>query len=157
MNAAKLSKSIGKKLREKGLTLSVAESCTGGLIGHLLTQTPGSSDYFLGGVVAYSNPVKEKQLKVAQSILKQHGAVSAQTAAAMSKGALKIFKSDVAVAVTGIAGPDGGTKAKPVGLVWIGLADKRDLMTFKKIFRGSRTQIKNRAAQWTLKKLDEFI
>ncbi len=157
MNTSQLSKSIGGKLRAQGLTLSVAESCTGGLVGHLLTQVSGSSDYFVGGMIAYSNQIKQRQLKVAQLILKQYGAVSIQTAAAMARGGRKVFKTDFCLSLTGIAGPTGGSAGKPVGLVCVGLADTQRALTFKKIFRGSRSKIKQQAAHWALTKLHGFI
>lgn len=157
MNGYQISGEIGKKLRKKGLKLATAESCTGGLIGHLLTQISGSSDYFLGGLISYSNDVKNSHLKVSQSTLKRFGAVSPQTAKAMALGARKSFKSDVALATTGIAGPLGGTRTKPVGLVYLGIAGKKGSLTEKKIFKGSRLQIKKQAAEWALKRLWVFI
>ena len=105
--------------RERGLTLATAESCTGGLVAARLTSVPGSSDVFLGGVVAYANEVKEAELDVPAEVLAEHGAVSAETAAAMARGARERLGADVAVAVTGIAGPGGGTPEKPVGLVYL--------------------------------------
>lgn len=157
MNSYQLSQAIGKKLNAKGLTLSVAESCTGGLISHTLTNISGSSDYFLGGLIAYSNMMKQRQLKVPESILKRYGAVSAETAVAMVQGVRKVLKSDIALATTGIAGPTGGSKAKPVGLVYLGLANQDHSLSFKKVFLGSRLQIKQQATQWALKKLHGFI
>jgi PncC family amidohydrolase len=107
----------------RGLTLATAESCTGGLIAHVLTEIPGSSRYLVGGMVAYSNEVKQRELGVPADVLKAHGAVSAQAARAMAEGARARFVVDIATSVTGIAGPDGGTAAKPVGLTYIALAD----------------------------------
>ena len=104
--------------RARGLTLTTAESCTGGMVAARLTDVPGSSDVFLGGVVAYSNEMKQAQLGVADEMLARHGAVSAETAAAMASGARERFGADVAVAVTGVAGPGGATPEKPVGLVY---------------------------------------
>ena len=112
----------GRLLRERGKTLSVAESCTGGMIGELLTATPGSSVYFKGGVVAYWNDAKTALLGVPDAMLKQHGAVSEPVARAMAEGALARFGSDLAVATTGIAGPTGGSAEKPVGLIYVALA-----------------------------------
>ena len=105
--------------RERGLTLATAESCTGGLVAARLTSVPGSSDVFLGGVVSYANEVKARALGVPEEVLREHGAVSAETAAAMAAGARARLGADVAVAVTGIAGPGGGTAEKPVGLVYL--------------------------------------
>jgi PncC family amidohydrolase len=102
-----------------GLTVSTAESCTGGLVAHALTEIPGSSAYFLGGVVAYSDATKQAELDVARGLIERHGAVSAQVARAMAAGARRAIGTDLAVAVTGIAGPGGGTPAKPVGLTYV--------------------------------------
>lgn len=106
-----------------GVRVSTAESCTGGLIGHALTEVAGSSDYFQGGVVSYSDEVKRQVLGVPMATLEHHGAVSAQTAVAMAEGARRAVGTDVAVAVTGIAGPGGGSDAKPVGLTYVAVAD----------------------------------
>jgi nicotinamide-nucleotide amidase len=106
-------------VRERGLTLATAESCTGGLVAARLTDVTGASDVFLGAVVAYANGVKAAQLGVSEEVLREHGAVSAETAAAMARGARERLRADVAVAVTGVAGPDGGTPEKPVGLVFL--------------------------------------
>jgi PncC family amidohydrolase len=110
---------------ERHLTLTTAESCTGGLIAHALTEVPDSSQYFVGGLVSYSNDLKERELGVDPEILGTHGAVSAQTALAMATGAQRRYKADVAVSVTGIAGPGGATPGKPVGLTYIAVADAR--------------------------------
>ena len=105
-----------------GFTVSTAESCTGGLVGHVITQVDGSSSYYLGGAISYSDALKRSVLGVPAETLVRHGAVSAQTAVAMAEGARRAFGSDLAVSVTGIAGPGGGTEAKPVGLVYICVA-----------------------------------
>lgn len=112
---------VGDMLSERGYTVATAESCTGGLIGHRLTNVPGSSTYFLGGVISYSNDMKMKTLGVQENTLQEFGAVSKQTATEMAQGARDLFGSDLAIAVTGIAGPGGGTAEKPVGLVYITL------------------------------------
>jgi PncC family amidohydrolase len=106
-----------------GRTLGTAESCTGGLIAHLVTEVPGSSAYFLGGLVTYADAVKRSIADVPAAVLEAHGAVSAQVAVAMAVGARRRLDVDVAVAVTGVAGPDGGTDAKPVGLTYLAVAD----------------------------------
>lgn len=113
---------VGQLLGQRGLSLAVAESCTGGLVGHRLTNVPGSSAYVKGGVIAYSNEVKEKQLSVRAETLRQHGAVSEETAIEMAEGVRKLTGSDIGLAVTGIAGPDGGTADKPVGTVCFALS-----------------------------------
>jgi nicotinamide-nucleotide amidase len=112
---------VGDMLSERGYTIATAESCTGGLIGHRLTNVPGSSTYFLGGVISYSNDMKMKTLGIQENTLQEFGAVSKQTATEMAHGARDFFGSDLAIAVTGIAGPGGGTAEKPVGLVYITL------------------------------------
>lgn len=115
---------VGAACRAAGLTVATAESCTGGLVGHLLTEIPGSSAWFRGGLIAYADDVKEALLGVPAPVLAAHGAVSAQVALAMAQGALERPGADLAVAVTGIAGPGGGTDEKPVGLVYVGLATR---------------------------------
>lgn len=120
--AAELAQAIGRLLSARGLTLALAESCTGGLIGHLVTDVPGSSGYFLGSAVCYAYSAKENILGVRHATLLAHGAVSAETAAEMAQGARRLFGADIAVAVTGIAGPGGGLPNKPVGLTHIHLS-----------------------------------
>jgi PncC family amidohydrolase len=112
---------VGELLRARGLTLAVAESCTGGLISHRITNVPGSSDYYLGSVTSYANRVKEQVLNVPGEVLAAHGAVSPETARAMAQGVCRLLGADLGLAVTGIAGPGGGTDQKPVGLVYIAL------------------------------------
>lgn len=117
-------KIIGDQLTTSGKSLATAESCTGGYIGHLLTNIPGSSTYYKGGVVSYSNEAKAKLLGVSQATLDTYGAVSAQTALEMAKGVRLLLDTDLGISVTGIAGPGGGTPEKPVGLTWIGVSSK---------------------------------
>jgi PncC family amidohydrolase len=119
-----LEKEAGKRLVEQNLTLALAESCTGGLIGHRITDVPGSSEYFMGGVVAYAYDAKERVLGVRHDTLYDHGAVSEQTALEMARGGRRLLMTDVGLAVTGIAGPGGGTPEKPVGLVYIALSTR---------------------------------
>jgi nicotinamide-nucleotide amidase len=133
-------------MEKKGLTLSVAESCTGGYISHLLTQHAGSSKVFFGGVVSYSNELKESVLGVKNETLKQYGAVSKETVTEMVDGALSHFKSDYAMAVTGIAGPDGGTPEKPVGTIWVAVASVNNKVIKKLTFGNKRRQNIERAA-----------
>lgn len=122
---AELCARIQHAFLERGWKLATAESCTGGLVGHLLTEVAGSSGYYVGGLVSYSNALKEAELGVPAETLRHHGAVSAQTAVAMAEGARRRYGADAAVAVTGIAGPDGGTPQKPVGLTYVAVADAR--------------------------------
>ncbi len=141
-----LEKALLNDMEKRGLTLSLAESCTGGYIAQLFTQHPGSSAVFLGGAVTYSNRLKESILGVRPETLQKHGAVSEETAAEMVEGALSQFKSDFAIAVTGIAGPDGGTTDKPVGTVWIGVACEGKTLTKKFTFGNKRIQNIERSA-----------
>jgi nicotinamide-nucleotide amidase len=137
---------LGDVLARRNWTISAAESCTGGLVCHKLTNTPGSSAYFLRGVVAYSNESKTAMLGVSPGILKNHGAVSAETAAAMAEGIRKLAGTDLGLSTTGIAGPSGGTPHKPVGLVYIGYSDSRGTVTEKHIFPRDRRWHKERSA-----------
>jgi len=148
--AVSLEEMVGRKLRQQGLTLAVAESCTGGLICHRLTNVPGSSDYFLGGVVTYGNRAKLDLLRVPGETLDREGAVSAATARAMALGVKEIFHAPLGLAVTGIAGPSGGSPEKPVGTVWIGLATAAGVETKHFHFHGAREEIKALSAQTAL-------
>ena len=126
---------LHKKLINKKLTISVAESCTGGLLAHNLTKLTNSSKYFQMGLTTYSNQAKIKILKVNKSIIRKHGAVSPETCKAMVKNLAKISKSKINISITGIAGPNGGTKLKPVGLVYIGVKKNNKLLITKNIFK----------------------
>jgi nicotinamide-nucleotide amidase len=141
---------LGEMLRERGQSISVAESCTGGLIGNLLTNSPGSSTYFLGGVIVYSNQSKVDLLGVSQRTLEKFGAVSDQTVREMAEGVRKRLNTDMGLAVSGIAGPDGGTREKPVGTVHIGLAVEKEVYSGKYRFWGTREQIKLNTAMMAL-------
>jgi nicotinamide-nucleotide amidase len=132
-------------LRERGLTLGTAESCTGGLVAARLTDVPGSSDVFRGAVVAYANEVKERELGVPASLIAEHGAVSAEVAAAMARGARSTLGADVAVAVTGVAGPGGGSEEKPVGLAFLHAAGPDGELARRLDFPGDRETIRLRA------------
>lgn len=123
--------SVGELLKKKKLTVSTAESCTGGSIAARLTSIAGSSEYFNGGIVAYSNEVKMNILHVSRETLEKHGAVSEETVVEMVKGAMKALKTDCAVATSGIAGPGGGTPEKPVGTVWIAAGYKNEIRTYR--------------------------
>jgi nicotinamide-nucleotide amidase len=141
---------IGDLLKRKGLSLCVAESCTGGLIGNLITDVPGSSSYFTGGVVTYSNQAKMDMLRVPPQGLADHGAVSDFTVRRMAEGVRSALKADLGLAVTGIAGPEGGTVEKPVGTVHIGLCSDSGTLSAKYRFRGKRKQIKMNTAMMAL-------
>jgi nicotinamide-nucleotide amidase len=131
---------IGRLLLEKGKTLSIAESCTGGYISHQLTTVPGSSAWFLGSIIAYSNEVKMSELDVPAGLISHYGAVSEEVASAMAQGALNRLGSDFAVAVSGIAGPDGGTPDKPLGTIWVAVASKTKSETKTYVFDRGRLQ-----------------
>lgn len=153
----KLAEAVGELLRRQSLTLAVAESCTGGFLGAAITAVPGSSNYFLGGVIAYHNRLKKKLLGVPATTLRRCGAVSAETAAAMAKGVRKVTSARVGLAVTGIAGPGGGSPQKPVGLVFIGLDSRRVRRVESFLFSGSRAEIRNQAVEKALFLLKEFL
>lgn len=133
--------------RERRLTLATAESCTGGGIGHRLTEIPGSSDVYLGGVIAYHNELKQSLLGVSEELIDQHGAVSEPVVRAMADGACRQTGADLSIAVTGIAGPGGGSEEKPVGLVWLATSVNGAVETRRIIFPGTRADIRARAAQ----------
>lgn len=141
---------IGYLLYMRKKTIAVAESCTGGLISHRLTNVPGSSNYFLGSVVAYSDKIKRERLGVKKTTLEKHGAVSEKAVEEMAKGAKKLTRSDFGLGITGIAGPTGATKEKPIGLVYIALAYKDKVVTREFKFRGEREVIKAKAANVAL-------
>jgi PncC family amidohydrolase len=142
---------VGGLLRARSWTICAAESCTGGLVIHRLTNIPGSSDYVVGGVVAYSNQVKQSLLHVHPGTLIAHGAVSEETAQEMAVGARDLLNADVAVSVTGIAGPGGGTPEKPVGLTYIALAAPDDVLIVQRhVWKGDREAIKSASAQAAL-------
>ncbi len=149
-NGETMEEVVGRLLADRGETLSVAESCTGGLIGMRLTEVAGSSRYFLEGAVVYSNGSKMRALGVAENILVDHGAVSAETAEAMSAGMKGLSVSDHAISVTGIAGPDGGTDEKPVGTVYIGYSGPKGTRSVKFVFPGDRELVRWRASQAAL-------
>ena len=133
-----LEKCTGKLLQGTGKTISTAESCTGGSIAAMLTSVAGSSEYFLGSVVSYANSVKSGVLGVDENIIAEHGAVSSECVAAMAEGVRKLTGSDFSIATSGIAGPGGGSEAKPVGLVWIGVSSQKSTETYSMVFKGDR-------------------
>ncbi len=144
-------------LAEKGLTLSTAESCTGGLIAYALTSVPGASRVFLGGVVAYANHVKTNILGVNDELIYQCGAVDSNVAVQMAEGVRRALGSSYAVSTTGIAGPEGGTIEKPVGLVYIGISCCKRTIVEKLLLNGDRDTIRNEAAKRLLMRLVEVV
>jgi PncC family amidohydrolase len=153
----KLEERIGELLKSKNLSLSTAESCTGGSIAALVTSVPGSSEYFNGGIVAYSNEVKMSLLHVSAETLEKYGAVSRETVIEMVKGAMKALKTDCAVATSGIAGPGGGTAEKPVGTVWIAAAYKSEICTMKQETNRGREMNVERASNNALLLLRKLV
>jgi len=152
-----LNETVGSLLIERGLTISAAESCTGGQVMKLLTDVPGSSRYFLGGVVSYSNQLKTDLLDVPNEVIANYGAVSEQTARAMAEGICRVTGSSLGVGVTGIAGPGGETPGKPVGLVFIALAAGDDIFCKRHIFPGQRTGVRIGAANTALNMVRRFL
>ncbi len=148
---------VGRMLTTRGLSLSLAESCTGGLIAHRITRVPGSSKYFKAGYVSYSNEAKTDLFGVEPHLFQTKGAVSAEVAVKMAEGALKRSGASMALSTTGIAGPDGGTAEKPVGLVWMGLADEAGSQALEYRFFGSRDNVQFRASQTALELLRRHI
>jgi nicotinamide-nucleotide amidase len=152
-----LEEEISLLLQQHSLTLSIIESATGGLLSHLITNIPGSSRYYKGSVIAYSNEVKTTLLGIDEAIIRHHGAVSQQTAEAMAEGGKKLFTSDVCLTTTGIAGPGGATSNKPVGLFYIGLAHPMGTICQKYIYQGDREQNKHLAANSALTQLKNYL
>jgi nicotinamide-nucleotide amidase len=148
--ADSLEKRLGDLLSQRGFTIAVAESCTGGLISHRITNVPGSSRYFLMGTVAYSNEVKVERLGVDAALIDKAGAVTREVALAMARGIRKAARSDIGAGVTGIAGPAGGTTEKPVGLVFIAAVTDKDERVERHIFAGDRAAVKAQTAEAAL-------
>ena len=148
---------IGKLLATRKLTLAVAESCTGGLLGHRITSVSGSSRYFLGGIIAYSNKIKTSHLGVKKLTLTRYGAVSCEVASRMAIGVRRRMGADIGLSITGIAGPDGGTKKKPVGLVFVGLAYSGGSLVRRFRFKGNRLAIKTAANCAALEMLHDLL
>jgi PncC family amidohydrolase len=148
---------LGVLLRQRGLRLAVAESCTGGLIGHRITNVSGSSTYFVGGVISYANEAKESLLGVRRETLAVHGAVSQETVVEMARGVRKLLSAELGLAVSGIAGPGGGTQDKPVGTVWIGLSAPGREQAWLSQLAGDRSQVKAQAADHALQHLVEYL
>jgi len=148
---------LGQKLKENGLSLAVAESSTGGLLGHLVTSVPGSSTYFRGGVIAYANEVKIGVLGVSLDTIETFGAVSRETVLEMASGVRRVLQTDIGIAISGIAGPDGGTEEKPVGTTWIGLSAPGMEAGKTFVFPGDRHAIKRQAAHAALNLLLNYF
>jgi PncC family amidohydrolase len=158
MESADLATELVKHLTELGLTVSTAESCTGGRLAAAMTAVPGSSAVFIGGIVAYANGVKRALLEVPQTVLDQCGAVSEECARAMAQGCQHGFATDWALSTTGIAGPDGGTSEKPVGLVWFGWANSRgEVFAEQRVFAGDRASVQQQSVDYSLRMLQLLI
>lgn len=148
---------VGKLLTKKGWKLAVAESCTGGGVGYTITKVPNSSAYFEGGIICYSNEVKEKELKVPQNVLINHGAVSSEVAEYLAKGVRKKLSTDIGVSITGIAGPGGETETKPVGLIWFGLSTEETTFSFKIQLTKSRSLNRKRSIMIILDAVRRYL
>ncbi len=148
---------LGELLKERGLWLAVAESCTGGLVAHRITNVPGSSAYFLGGVVAYANEIKLSVLGVRPETLEKSGAVSAQTVVEMARGVRRLLGADIGAAITGIAGPGGGSPEKPVGLTWIGICAPDLTRAWHYLWSGERLAVKEQSAEQVLRLVIAYL
>lgn len=144
-------------LKEKKLTLSLAESCTGGMISSHIVDIPGSSECFLGSAVTYSNEAKISLLGVKSETLNQYGAVSRETSVEMATGCVRLFKTDMAASVTGIAGPGGATETKPVGTVWMSVTDGSRCISAEHHFKGSRQEIREQSASSVISMIEDFV
>ena len=152
-----LSDELGRELRARGLTISCAESCTGGLLTSTLTDIPGSSAYVMGSVVSYSNEVKSRVLGVSDETLSLYGAVSEETAREMAEGVRRLIQTDIGVGITGIAGPDGGSAEKPVGLIYISVANQSHTIVEKNNFSGTRLENKDAAVEKALQMIYDVM
>ena len=150
-------KIIIKKLLKRNISISIAESCTGGLLSSKFTSVAGISKIFNMGLITYSNKSKSSLLKISQNDLKKYGSVSHQTAALMVKNLQQLTKSKLCISTTGIAGPSGGTKVKPVGLIFFGIHYKNKITVFQKKFKGSRSQIQNKTVDAIFFRLEKLI
>lgn len=148
---------LGDLLKQAGLRLAVAESCTGGLISHRITNVPGSSGYFVGGIIAYEYSAKERLLDVQRKTLDTYGAVSEQTVLEMARGVCQVLGADLGVSVSGIAGPGGGTPEKPVGLTWIGLHTPQGEWARRYVWQGDRLAVKEQSSEQTLRIVVEYL
>jgi nicotinamide-nucleotide amidase len=154
---SRLEEQVGVLLRQRGLKLATAESCTGGLLADRLTDVPGSSEYFLGGFVAYAYEAKVASLHVSWDTLQTYGAVSSETVLEMARGARKALAADLAISISGIAGPGGGLPNKPVGTTWFGLSAKDGEWSFLRQFDGDRVGNKSQASETALQLLMDYL
>lgn len=152
-----LAEEVGALLRSRGLALATAESCTGGKMADMVTAVPGSSDYFLGGIISYSNRAKVELLGVSEETLASEGAVSEKVAAQMAAGARARFGADVGAATTGIAGPGGGTLSKPVGLVYVAVSIDGNEKCTRHVFAGARDDVKRQSAESALRLIRDML
>jgi PncC family amidohydrolase len=152
-----LAEQLAARCVAAGTRVACAESCTGGLVGHVLTEIPGSSAWFRGGVIAYANEVKQAVLGVPPATIEVHGAVSAQAAVAMAEGVRRLMEVDLAVSVTGVAGPSGGTEAKPVGLTYLAVADAQGHAVRRTVWTHDRSGNKRASAEAALELLLERL
>ena len=152
-----LAEQVGKLLNEAGLTLAVAESCTGGMLGEMLTAVPGSSTYFLGGVISYADSLKEQLLGVRAGLIREKGAVSAETALEMARGAQALIGADLGISITGVAGPGGGSESKPVGTTYIALIGPSFERIEHRIWPGDRAANRESSARLALKIIVEYL
>lgn len=148
---------VGGLLRQRGLRLAAAESCTGGLVGHRITNIPGSSTYYMGSITAYAYEAKVRLLGVKWETLEAYGAVSSQVVSEMATGVRRAMAADIGIAISGIAGPGGGTPEKPVGLVCFALSDSDRIWTSKQHFPGDRVDVKKQAADYILQHLITYL
>jgi PncC family amidohydrolase len=152
-----LAERVGEALAQRGWTISVVESCTAGGLAYRITKVPGASEYFLGGLVAYDNRVKLEWVGVPEWMFERHGAVSSEVAGAMSEGGRMRFDTDVCVAITGIAGPGGGTQEKPVGTVFVSVSSRTGTRAQRFLFSGDREHVRQRAIDAALGMVLDFI
>ena len=153
----KITIEVHELLLKSGYKISVAESCTGGLLQKLITDNSGSSNYFEGGIVAYSDRIKKEILGVSQDILKEKGAVSSECAEAMTRGISRLTQAELCISITGIAGPSGGSREKPVGTVWFGFNFLGKIYSLKKCFSGNREQVREETAIFALEEIIKYL
>jgi PncC family amidohydrolase len=148
---------LGNTLRKNGLRLAIAESCTGGLMGHRITNIPGSSTYYMGSITAYAYEAKVRLIGVKWSTLEAHGAVSLETVSEMALGVRRAMAADIGISVSGIAGPTGGSDEKPVGTVCFGLSSNKGIWATQEFFEGNRVEVKEKAAQFALEYVQKYL